>query len=243
MISPSVTARPHADEDTGDRTDSAYSRLRDLIVRGQLAPGSRIIETEAADRLDVSRTPVRAGLQRLEHEGFVESGKQNGGQSRPVVAPLTKRDAGELLFLLGGLEELAARRLVELPDEERDAIVADLRSLNARMREEVDAERPLRQNVLDLDAGFHRTYVEGSAGSRLRKLHASYWPQAERYFRLYATTRPYSLDRSVAEHEAMIEAVASGEPERAAEAVKQNWRSARERLQRAIDVAGERGSW
>lgn len=247
MISPSATVRASENGDTGgytgDCTDSAYTRLRDLIVRGRLAPGSRIIETEAADRLDVSRTPIRAGLQRLEHEGFVESGKKNGGQSRPVVAPLTKGDAGELLYLLGGLEGLAARRFVDLPGEERDAIVADLRSLNARMKDEVDSERPLRQRVLDLDAEFHRTFVEGGAGARLRKLHASYWPQAERYFRLYATTRPYSLDRSVAEHDAMIEAMESGDPERATEAVEKNWRSAEARLQRAIDVAGERGSW
>ncbi|MFB6240160.1 MAG: GntR family transcriptional regulator, partial [Gemmatimonadota bacterium] len=56
-----------------DRSGETYTRLRELIVRGQLAPGSRIIETDVAERLGVSRTPVRSALQRLEQEGFIES--------------------------------------------------------------------------------------------------------------------------------------------------------------------------
>ena len=48
----------------GSRPEQAYARLRELIIQGQLAPGSRIIETEIAARLGVSRTPVREALQR-----------------------------------------------------------------------------------------------------------------------------------------------------------------------------------
>ena len=55
----------------GDRVTVVYHRLRELIVRGRLAPGARIIETVIAARLGVSRTPVRAALQRLQQEGYV----------------------------------------------------------------------------------------------------------------------------------------------------------------------------
>lgn len=232
-----------ASKSDGDRSDETYSRLRALIVRGQLAPGSRIIETDVADRLGVSRTPVRSALQRLEQEGFIESESRDGGRARPVVAPLTKKDARELTFLLGALEGLAARWTVELPEEEREQVVEELRDLNDRMTEEAEADRPDRTQFFDIDADFHRALVEPGAGSRLRKLHASYRPQAERYFRFYVTTHQYSLDRSLGEHREMIDAIASGSPEVAEDAVEQNWRSATERLQRAIDMAGERGSW
>ena len=54
-----------------DRVSQAYEEIRDLIVRGRLAPGARIHENEAALRLGSSRTPVRAALQRLQQEGYV----------------------------------------------------------------------------------------------------------------------------------------------------------------------------
>src|SRR5947209_20367830 len=55
----------------GSRPDQVYARLRGLIVNGLLAPGNRIVETEIATRLGVSRTPVREALQRLLQEGYV----------------------------------------------------------------------------------------------------------------------------------------------------------------------------
>lgn len=226
-----------------DRSGETYTRLRELIVRGQLAPGSRIIETDVADRLGVSRTPVRSALQRLEQEGFIESESRNGGRSRPVVAPLTQRDARELMYLMGSLEKLAARWTADLEDDERAQIVDDLRSVAGRMREEAESERPDRNLFFDLDADFHRTFLEPGAGSRLRKLHRSYRPQAERYVRFYVTTHQYSLERSLREHDDIIDAIEAGDPEAVENAVETNWRSAEERLQEDIEMAGERGSW
>lgn len=226
-----------------DRSDETYTRLRELIVRGQLAPGSRIIETDVAERLGVSRTPVRSALQRLEQEGFIESESRNGGRSRPVVAPLTKADARELMYLMGSLEGLAARWTAGLEDEQRSQVVDDLRTVAGRMREEAAAEQPDRNLFFDLDADFHRAFLEPGAGSRLRKLHGSYRPQAERYVRFYVTTHQYSLERSLNEHDEIISAIEAGDPQAAEDAVETNWRSAEERLQKDIEVAGERGSW
>lgn len=226
-----------------DRSDETYARLRKLIVRGQLAPGSRIIETDVAQRLGVSRTPVRAALQRLEQEGFIRSESRNGGRSRPVVAPLTKRDARELMSLLGALEGLAARWAAGLPDDRRREVAGKLRSLNERMREVAEGDRPDRNRFFDLDAEFHRAVVEAGAGPRLRKLHSAHRPQAERYARFYVTAGEYSLDRSVREHRAVVEAVEEGRAGAAREAVEANWRSSAERLTRDIEMSGERGSW
>lgn len=225
------------------RTDETYSRLRKLIVRGQLAPGSRIIETDVAERLGVSRTPVRSALQRLEQEGFIQAESRNGGRSRPVVSPLTKEDARELIHLLGALEGMAARRTAGLAEPPRAEVVEELRTLNDRMREESEEGRPDRNRFFDLDADFHRSLVEPGAGPRLRKLHSSYRPQAERYVRVYVTARQYSLQRSLREHREIVEAVQAGRPEAAEAAVEENWRSAEERLRRDIEMTGERGSW
>src|SRR5205823_10089517 len=80
----------------GSRPDQVYARLRELIVGGLLAPGSRIVETEIAMRLGVSRTPVREALQRLLQEGYVID-TLGAQQSRLTVAPLTRDDVHELL--------------------------------------------------------------------------------------------------------------------------------------------------
>src|SRR5215211_5769704 len=92
-----VATAPH-----GSRPEQVYVRLRDLIVQGQLAPGSRIVETEVAARLGVSRTPVREALQRLQQEGYV-LGSPLAQQSRLTVAPLTKSDVHELLNIVGAI--------------------------------------------------------------------------------------------------------------------------------------------
>jgi len=89
--------RPSGAHDA-DRSSQVYAKLRDLIVRGRLAPGARITETDAAGRLGVSRTPVRAALQQLAQEGYIVVANA-GLRRRPVVAPLTREDATELLHI------------------------------------------------------------------------------------------------------------------------------------------------
>ena len=79
----------------GDRIARAYQQLRELIVWGRLAPGSRVIESDIAERLGVSRTPVRSALHRLQQEGYIV-GVGRGSEQRLTVAPLTQDDARDL---------------------------------------------------------------------------------------------------------------------------------------------------
>ncbi len=82
-----------------DRVSATYRRLRELIVGGRLAAGARLIETELASRLGVSRTPVRAALLRLAQEGYILS-PDAGRRARPAVAALTREDAAELFNII-----------------------------------------------------------------------------------------------------------------------------------------------
>src|SRR5678815_4380612 len=105
------------------RPQQVYERLRELIIDGRLAPGARIVETDVAARLGVSRTPVRGALQRLQQEGFVVD-SPTLQQTRPTVAPLTSEDARDLFLLVGALEGLAAFRMAAAPAPERSAVAA-----------------------------------------------------------------------------------------------------------------------
>ncbi len=231
----------HASPPRDDRSTRAYEQLRELIVHGRLAPGTWIIESDIASRLGVSRTPVRAALQRLEQEGYIV-GTARGQQYRAAVSPLTRDDARELFAIVGELEALPARRSALLPPAPRAALADDLRALNERMRA-ASLPRPDQNLLFDADTAFHLRYVIAGSGPRLLALHGAIKPQAERYIRLYYSALVDEIAISLSEHEVIIDTIARGEPEAAQLAVEVNWRNAAERLKRVIDSVGERGSW
>lgn len=226
----------------GDRESSVYERLRELIVHGRLAPGSRIIETEIADRLSVSRTPVRSALQRLQQEGYIVS-VSSGKQARPMVAPLTQGDAWEVFDIVGGVEGLAGRLAAALGERERAELSSRLEEVNARLQIETENDQMDRGLLFELDTEFHWTYVEVAAGPRLLALHEAIKPQAERYVRLYTSALWGEVSTSVREHAVIIAAIAEGDEVATQRAIQENWRNAALRLSRVIDTVGERGSW
>ncbi|MGH7575820.1 MAG: GntR family transcriptional regulator [Longimicrobiales bacterium] len=241
-VSSVAAVGPDAGRGRGDRVSHTYEKLRELIVWGRLAPGTRVIETDVANRLGVSRTPVRSALQRLQQEGYIiESG--TGQQSRLSVAPLTKEDARELFAIVGHVEGLAAEWAAAQHERRRAGTVHELERLNAELDAAARSPRPDHQRIFDLDQDFHRRYVEAGAGPRLLALHDAVKPQSERYVRLYISALVDQIDRSVQEHAATIDAIRSGDPRTAKERVLENWRNAAERLSEVIDHMGERGTW
>jgi DNA-binding GntR family transcriptional regulator len=219
-----------------------YQRLRDLIVQGLLAPGSRVVETEVAARLGVSRTPVREALQRLQQEGFVV-GAPGAQQARLTVAPLTRADVHELLNIVGELEGLGARWAAGQPTTERKLLAKELKALNGDFYKTGRATPTDHARLYEADERLHRKIVEACAGPRLIALHDSVKPQAERYIRMYISMLTSDIKASVAEHDAIIDAIDAGEADAAQSAVQVNWRHAADRIAKVIEVAGERGSW
>jgi DNA-binding GntR family transcriptional regulator len=227
----------------GRRVEATYGQLRKLIVHGRLAPGSRIVEADLAERLGVSRTPVRDALRLLQQEGYVVSSSAKGGKARLVVAPLTKEDARELYRIVGHIEGLTARQTAELPREKRDEVIRKLNEYNEGLRELAEQARQDPNRIFELDMNFHRTIVEASAGPRLLALHNAVKPQTERYWRLYASAIVERLSASVAEHTQILQAIAAGDGAAAESGVELNWLNGAERLSTVIDTLGERGSW
>lgn len=227
--------------DVIDNVTRAYETLRLVIVSGQLPPGSRISERVIADRLGLSRTPVRSALHRLEQEGFVASNGR-GRERRLIVAPLTVDDGREVMFIVGHLEGLAARTAALLPAARRREIVKGLRQVNKDLAAESgrlgDADR-----FFDLDHAFHGHYVDGVVGPRLLALHRAIKPLSDRYSRLYVSVLLDQIPTSVKEHEKIAACIAKGDADAAQRAVETNWHNAAERLAQIIARQGERGSW
>jgi len=225
-----------------DRMRHAYDELRARIVSGRLAPGTRLIEQEVATRLEVSRTPVRESLRRLEQEGYVEY-DPDSGRSGTYVTPLTQEDARELFLIIGAVEGLAAQEAARNSTPERSELADELESLNGRLAQASRAAQPEQALIFELDATFHRTYVEAGGGPRLRSLHDSIKPQADRYTRVYVSALMSEIDTSVEEHGRIVAAIRDGRADDAKGSVETNWQNAAGRLARVIDEIGERGSW
>ena len=225
-----------------DRVSEVYEQIRDLIVRGRVPPGARLIEAQIVERLGVSRTSVRAALQRLQQEGYVQ-GALPGRRTRAVVTPLTSDDARELFGMVAEIEGLAAERTAEIEEKARRNVVRELTQVNEEYLKASSAPCPDRDLLFALDTEFHRGYVVAGAGPRLLSLHDAIKPQIERYIRIYQTALTEAIQTSVIEHRAIVAEIASGSGRGAQEAVRTNWRNAAERLQVVIGSRGEAGNW
>lgn len=234
--------RRSAKAEHGTSVDTAFQRIRELIVHGRLAPGTWIVEGDLCAHMNMSRTPVRGALYLLQREGYIID-YRNNSKSRMMVAPLTKEDANELYLIIGRIEGLAGRRAAGLPQSERDELAAKLQVVNDQLAQIARDHGNHGPNIFDLDHEFHHLVVAAGSGPRLHTLHRAIEPQTERYWRLYASAILGELHVMVTEHEEIIAALVGGNAERLERALSVNWENGCRRLASVIDIFGERGSW
>jgi DNA-binding GntR family transcriptional regulator len=233
---------PRAKAEHGTSLITAFRDIRELIVHGRLSPGTWILEADLAERLNMSRTPVRGAIHWLQREGYVLE-HRNVSKSRMIVAPLTKEDANELYMIIGSLEGIAGRGVAQLPEAQRKQIAAQLSALNGRLSAIASGQSGHPGEIFEIDRDFHRLIIKYGAGPRLTTLHGGIEPQTERYWRLYASSIIKDLHTSVEEHKVVIRGVLAADPDVVEVGLKQNWLKGAERLAHVIDIFGERGSW
>jgi DNA-binding GntR family transcriptional regulator len=226
-----------------DQPERVYHELRELIVSGQLAPGTRLVETIAAQRLGVSRTPVRSALHRLQQEGYAVPQDEGDERTRLVVAPISSADAADLFYIVGELEGLAGHYAANMEPDRRARLAGELEEFNGALLAESHARPPDAYRAFKLDTSFHRRYVVEGAPPRLLALHDTIKPQAERYARLYVTALTNELGVSVAEHDVIVRAILDGDATVAQQAIQTNWRNAARRIGTVISAWGGSGGW
>jgi GntR family transcriptional regulator, vanillate catabolism transcriptional regulator len=147
------------------QTDRAILGIRDLVLRGEFRAGERLAESELAERLGVSRTPVRAALQRLGEEGLLDPARPTGY----VVRAFSEADIDDAIEVRGTIEGLAARLAAERGVAR--SMLNDMRNCLG----EIDAA--LADKVIDIDhldryraanQRFHQLMID-AAGSKMVK--------------------------------------------------------------------------
>jgi DNA-binding GntR family transcriptional regulator len=186
-------------------------RILQWILEGELAPGSRIVETRVARRLGTSQAPVREALRDLASLGFVDIRPYQGSRVRQP-SPVELREAivvrGELEALAG---RLAATRMT-------DECLERLESLMAAMAASAERGDPHQQALENTE--FHAAIVEVAANRSLERL----WRMLEPFGRTYVTATMPGIDlRWLGErHRTIIEALRDRDPERSAAALRQH---------------------
>jgi len=189
----------------------AYEQLRQRIVDGRLAPGSRVVVRPLCAELGLSPTPIRAALSALEREGFLVS-TAHRGYTVPQMSLETVRNIFELR---GALDGIAARRAAVSPSAE--TLVRKLHRLLDSQRLQIDVGNLSRYS--DLDLTFHRQIWHASGNTRLVDVAETLSGQI-RLGSGSSSQVPGRLPPALDEHAAIIEALQSGDGEAAAEAAR-----------------------
>ncbi|MBO4260299.1 GntR family transcriptional regulator [Streptomyces griseorubiginosus] len=188
-------------EPLGAVRERVLASLRQEIISGRLGPGDRLVERELAERLGVSRVPVREAIRALVAEGFVHFETPR----RTVVRRLTPNDVRELFELREALEVYAAGLAAAKATPEDLAEVEALLDSAAAATEDGDAEA-----ITDINSRLHDRIV-AMAGNSL--IVAALEPVAGRL--RWMTRRNEEWPQLLIEHRELYDAIASGDPERA----------------------------
>jgi DNA-binding GntR family transcriptional regulator len=185
-------------------------RLRAAIVTGRLLPNERLVEADLTRRLGVGRSAVRAALARLEHEGLVELEPHRGARVRRVALA----EAVEILQARAALEGLAVRQAAAHATAED---VDDLRAILAEMRRLLDAGDLLAAS--DANALLHDRLRRIGGHATANRLIAELRSQLVR-FEYRTILVPGRSRHSLAEHTAIVDAVAAGNADAAESAMR-----------------------
>lgn len=152
--------------------DVVFNTLRQAILRGELEPGERLMEVALAQKLGVSRTPIREAIRKLELEGLVVMIPRKGAE----VACITEKDMRDVLEVRGTLEELAVALACRNMTEE---IIQELAAANKMFEAAIVSKDVVR--IVDADVNFHDVIYKATDNQRLIQIISNLSEQMYRY--------------------------------------------------------------
>lgn len=177
--------------------DVVFNTLRQAIIKGDLKPGERLLEIQLADKLGVSRTPVREAIRKLELEGLVTMVPRRG----TTVLGITKKHLKDVLEIRSALEELAlelaCRRIT--PEQYEELV-----RLETLLEEKQDSDNAFE--LSDIDEKFHEQIYQATNNPRLIQLLANLREQMYRYRLEYMKAKD-KRPRLIQEHQQIIKAL------------------------------------
>lgn len=183
--------------------DIVFQTLRNAIITGDLQPGERLMETQLAEKLGVSRTPIREAIRKLELEGLVVMVPRKGAQ----VAQFTEKDIQDVLEVRAALEALAAKLACKRMDDR-----AFLKLQLAIAEYSYAAKNKDLETMIEKDVEFHDIICNATQNDKLIQLFNNLKEQVNRY-RITYLKNVEDSETVEAEHLAILEALKNKDEE------------------------------
>jgi GntR family transcriptional regulator, rspAB operon transcriptional repressor len=193
-------------------SEQVYQVVRGLIVSGRIRPGEAVIEAALAERLGVSRTPVREALKRLSDEGLIDVFAQSG----TFIAPISRKALEEAYLIRTALEtESAARAAGHLTEADAEAFADNIAA------HELAISRQRYGDAIRLDDTFHRMIAEVNGMHMLWRAVDISKAQMDRGRHL-AIPKPGLGAATIREHKLILEALLAGDADGAARRMREH---------------------
>jgi DNA-binding GntR family transcriptional regulator len=187
-----------------------FTTLRDAIIAGELKPGERLMEVQLAEKMGVSRTPVREAIRKLELEGLVDMEPRKGAR----VAVLSAKDIIDVLEVRATLDGLATSlAAVRITDTE----IIELRHVLAQLA--VNLEKENLQGSIRKDIEFHEIIYRAAKNDKLLSIINNLREQVHR-FRVIYMKEHGGIREIIREHTEICDAIEKKDPEKAGEAAR-----------------------
>ena len=207
-------------DERSSNTEAVTKRLRQMIMTGVLPPGDRLTEVALAKKLDVSRTPVRLALTRLEQEDLVQGEPHRGFRVRRFTIEEMKQTLEVRATLEGMAARLAAERgRFEIYADEFDYCIETIGNLIARK----DGGQSARQEFVEANGRFHSA-ISSMAGNAVltRRLERNPFQAAPLLFVFTSQEAIEAIEASQFDHKRILDAISKGEGTRAEFAMREH---------------------
>ncbi|WNW10704.1 GntR family transcriptional regulator [Pseudomonas sp. DTU_2021_1001937_2_SI_NGA_ILE_001] len=221
-------------QDAETLAENVFRRIQAAIVKGEIAPGSKISEPELARTYGISRGPLREAIHRLEGQRLVVRIPHVGAR----VVSLDPAQMIELYEIRESLEGLACRLAAERMSQ---AQIDELRQvLDTHERDEAfQAGVGYYQQEGDFD--FHYRIIQGSGNQTLYRMLCGELYQLVRMYRIQFSTTPNRPRQAFAEHHRILDAIADRDGELAELLMRRHIGASRRNIERHYQAAPERG--
>jgi len=179
-----------------------YVALREAIIRNQFKSGERLMETELADEMMVSRTPVREAVRKLQSEGYVVMFPRKG----TYVTSLSIQDVNDVFEIRGALESMAAAKASERASDEEITEIKKFIEDEAILWDSTDLARTIRSDIQ-----FHSMVYRASKNTKIENLINDLREQTQR-LRSSTLSRPGRLRFALEEHRQILAAIEARDP-------------------------------
>lgn len=201
-----------------------FNTLREAIIVGELKPGERLMEVQLADKMGVSRTPVREAIRKLELDGLVEMLPRKGAH----VADLSVKDIMDVLEVRSTLDGLASSLSASRITEDE---VKELKHIQGQFVNYVEKDN--LQGSIKKDVEFHDIIYRSSRNDKLMQITSNLREQIQRFRVIYL--KDYSSTRElIKEHAEICDAIAGRDPESARRAAQKHIKNQEDTIIKAL---------